>query len=209
MFTGLIEEIGKVSSVSRGRDYSEFAVEASKVLEGTKTGDSIAVNGICLTVTNMGKNIFTVQAVEETMNRTTLGTFASGTRVNLERAMQLGERLGGHLVQGHIDGTGRIAYRRNTGEGVLFGISIDASLNPFIVDKGSVAVDGISLTVTYAHENEFGVSVIPHTLSSTTLGSTRAGDSVNIETDIIAKYVRKLTTRESGLTLDKLKDYGF
>jgi riboflavin synthase len=209
MFTGLVEEIGKVVFLKRVTDFAELTVEASKVLEGTNIGDSIAINGVCLTVTKMGRNNFVVQAVEETLKRTTLGTFASGTRVNLERAMRLGDRLGGHLVQGHIDGTGKIAYRRNAGEGVLFGISIDATLSPFIVEKGSIAVDGISLTVTCAHEKEFGISIIPHTLSSTTLGWLKPGDSVNLETDIIAKYVSRLTSQGTGLTLDKLKEYGF
>ena len=209
MFTGLIEEVGHILSVSRHGRMIDFTIEARSILDDVKTGDSIAVSGACLTVTAFGDSSFTVQAVEETLRRTTLENKKKGSPVNLECSLCLGDRLGGHLVQGHIDGTGRIVSKKGNPDNVLFGIAPEPGLDRYIAEKGSVAVDGISLTVTYAKKGEFGVSVIPHTLRVTTLDKARVGDTVNIETDIIAKYTEKLLGGDSGLTTDRLKDLGF
>ena len=209
MFTGLIEEVGHILSVSRHGRMIDFTIEVRSILDDVKTGDSIAVSGACLTVTAFGDSSFTVQAVEETLRRTTLENKKKGSSVNLERSLCLGDRLGGHLVQGHIDGTGRIVSKKGNPDNLLFGIAPEPGLDRYIAEKGSVAVDGISLTVTYAKKGEFGVSVIPHTLRVTTLDKIRVGDTVNIETDIIAKYTEKLLGRDGGLTTDRLKDLGF
>ena len=209
MFTGLIEEVGHILSVSRHGRMIDFTIEARSILDDVKTGDSIALSGACLTVTAFGDSSFTVQAVEETLRRTTLENKKKGSSVNLERSLCLGDRLGGHLVQGHIDGTGRIVSKKGNPDNVLFGIAPEPGLDRYIAEKGSVAVDGISLTVTYAKKGEFGVSVIPHTLRVPTLDNARVGDTVNIETDIIAKYAEKLLGGDSGLTTDRLKDLGF
>jgi len=209
MFTGLIEEVGHILAVSRHGRMIDFTIEARSILDDVKTGDSIAVSGACLTVTAFGDSSFTVQAVEETLRRTTLENKKKGSSVNLECSLCLGDRLGGHLVQGHIDGTGRIVSKKGNPDNVLFGIAPEPGLDRYIAEKGSVAVDGISLTVTYAKKGEFGVSVIPHTLRVTTLDKARVGDTVNIETDIIAKYTEKLLGGDSGFTTDRLKDLGF
>ena len=209
MFTGLIEEVGHIVSVSRRGQMIDFTIEAQTILDDVKIGDSIAVSGACLTVTTSGEKSFTVQAVEETLRRTTLGKLSPGKPVNLERSLRLGDRLGGHLVQGHVDGTGRITSRKGTSGNVLFGIAPEPGLEHYIAEKGSVTVDGVSLTVTFAKKGEFGVSIIPHTLQATTLEQIRRGDIVNLETDIIAKYVEKLLGRDGSLTLNNLKELGF
>jgi len=209
MFTGLIEEVGRVASVVRRGRMIDITVEARKILGDVNIGDSIAVSGACLTVTAFGESSFTVQAVEETLRRTTLSAVRPGTPVNLERSLRLGDRLGGHLVQGHIDGTGRIVSRRGDSGNVVFGIAPEAGLSRYIAEKGSIAVDGVSLTVTYADKSEFGVSVIPHTLEETTLARLRAGDRVNLETDVLARYVEALMKRGGGLTMEGLERLGF
>jgi len=209
MFTGLIEEVGTIASVGRHGSMIDITIEASSVLDGIKIGDSIAVSGPCLTVVALGDSSFTVQAVEETLRRTTLETLRKGIPVNLERSLRLGDRLGGHLVQGHVDGTGKIVARKGTSGNIVLGIAPETALERYIVEKGPIAVDGISLTVAYAKRGEFEVSVIPHTLEMTTLKQARMGDTVNLETDIIAKYAEKLLGKADGLTLDRLKDMGF
>lgn len=209
MFTGLIEEVGKVLSVSPTSSGMDCVIEAHTVIDDLKIGDSVSINGVCLTVTGLGNKRFTVQAVEETLQRTTLKTIKKGTPVNLERALKLVGRLGGHIVQGHIDGTGKITGRRTIGDNVLFNITSEQPLYRYIVEKGSIAVDGISLTVTFAEHGTFGVSVIPHTLRNTTLSSLSIGGMVNIETDIIAKYVEKLSLPNGSLTFEKLSELGF
>ncbi len=209
MFTGLVEEVGYINAIYRRGRMLNFTIDVSASLDDMNIGDSIAVNGACLTVTEIGNSSFTVQAVEETLMRTTLENLKKGDPVNLERALCLGDRLGGHLVQGHIDGTGRIVARKGNADNVIISIAPKHDLERYIVEKGSIAIDGISLTVTYAKTGEFGVSIIPHTLKATTLGKARIGDHVNIETDIIAKYVEKLMKAKGSLTTDRLHNLGF
>lgn len=187
MFTGIIEEVGKVLNSVPGR----LTVKASKVLEGTSIGDSIAVNGVCLTVISKTSDSFTADVMPETLRRTNLGQ-SLGKNVNLERAMPCDGRFGGHIVSGHIDGTGTLESRRNEGNAVWFRINCSSELLTFIVEKGSVALDGISLTVAAVDNSSFSVSVIPHTGEETTIMSKQAGDKINIETDIVAKYVQKM-----------------
>jgi len=209
MFTGLVEEVGHIKAISRRGSMLNFTIDKPASLDDMKIGDSIAVNGACLTVTEIGDSSFTVQAVEETLRLTTLEGLKKGATVNLERALCLGSRLGGHLVQGHIDGTGRIVARKGNADNVIISIAPKHELERYIVEKGSIAIDGISLTVTYAKTGEFGISVIPHTLKATTLGKARIGDLVNIETDIIAKYIEKLMKADGSLTIDRLSNLGF
>ena len=209
MFTGLIEEVGHIISISRHGRMIDFTIEAHSILDDMKIGDSIAISGACLTVTSIGDTSFTVQAVEETLRRTTIEHLKKGSPVNLECSLRLGDRLGGHLVQGHVDGTGRIISKKGTPDNVLLSITPETGLDRYIAEKGSIAVEGISLTVTYVKKREFGVSVIPHTLQATTLDHVRVGDQVNLEIDIIAKYVEKLINKDGSLTLNYLKDLGF
>ena len=209
MFTGLIEEMGRIRSVGRRGRMTDLVIEASAALDGIRPGDSIAVSGACLTVVAFDSTSFTVQAVEETLRRTKLGAAKAGMMVNLERSLKLDDRLGGHLVQGHVDGVGRIVSRRGDADNVVFGIAPDPSLERYIAEKGSITVDGVSLTVTYAKRGEFGVSIIPHTLKETTLEDARTGDTVNLETDVIARYVEKLLGGEKGMTLEQLAGLGF
>lgn len=188
MFTGIIEETGKIISVGAGR----IAVQAGKVLEGTKIGDSIAVNGVCLTVTTMTSSEFTADVMPETLSRTNLGFLGKGACVNLERAMAADGRFGGHIVSGHIDGTGTVSRLEKDGNAVWVYIAAPGSILNLIIEKGSIAIDGISLTVAMVNAVEFAVSVIPHTGEETTLLGKKAGDMVNLENDVIGKYVQKL-----------------
>ena len=188
MFTGIIEETGKIISVGAGR----IAVQAGKVLEGTKIGDSIAVNGVCLTVTTMTSSEFTADVMPETLSRTNLGSLGKGSCVNLERAMAADGRFGGHIVSGHIDGTGTVSRLEKDGNAVWVYITAPGSILNLIIEKGSIAIDGISLTVAKVNAVEFAVSVIPHTGEETTLLGKKAGDMVNLENDVIGKYVQKL-----------------
>lgn len=188
MFTGIIEETGKIISVGAGR----IAVQAGKVLEGTKIGDSIAVNGVCLTVTTMTSSEFTADVMPETLSRTNLGSLGKGTCVNLERAMAADGRFGGHIVSGHIDGTGTVSRLEKDGNAVWVYIAAPGSILNLVIEKGSIAIDGISLTVAKVNAVEFAVSVIPHTGEETTLLGKKAGDMVNLENDVIGKYVQKL-----------------
>ena len=188
MFTGIIEEVGKVESVGAGC----IKVKAKTVLEGTKIGDSIAVNGVCLTVTSMTAESFTADVMNETLSRTNLGGLKKGSGVNLERAMAAGGRFGGHIVSGHVDGTGKIQKMQDDGNAVWVYISCSQDILSLIIEKGSITIDGISLTVAKITDSYFAVSVIPHTGEETTLLSKKAGDAVNLENDIIGKYVKKL-----------------
>jgi riboflavin synthase len=209
MFTGLIQEIGKVASAGRHGTLMNITIDAFDVLRGMRIGDSVSINGACQTVTSFDSSSFTVQAVEETLRRTTLGKLSRGDKVNLEPSLKLGERLGGHLVQGHVDGTGEITHIGGSRENKLISISPPQDIMKYIVEKGSVAINGISLTVTFAKAAEFGVSVIPLTLETTTLGSARVGDRVNLETDIISKYVEKLLGSKNTLTMNRLGELGY
>lgn len=193
MFTGIVEECGTVLGVLKNGVSGSVQIQASTVLEGTKTGDSIAVNGVCLTVTKLTKSSFTADVMAETFRRTNLGSLGKNSRVNLERAMAANGRFGGHIVSGHIDGTGVISRIKEEGNAVWIYISAPQSILNLIVEKGSVAVDGISLTVAAVSDKEFAVSVIPHTRENTALSGKKTGAVVNLENDIIGKYVQKLT----------------
>ena len=210
MFTGLIEEVGRVRRILP--DAGRFALSAKAVLEGMKIGDSIAVNGVCLTVTDFDGRSFTADVTPETLRRSALGCLRPGDAVNRERPMAANGRFGGHFVSGHIDGIGRIAHRVKEGNSVLIEIEAPPEILSLVVEKGSVAIDGISLTVTAVDSKKFGVSIIPHTGEQTTLLRKKAGDSVNLETDLIGKYVQKLLRpepRSSPFTLDFLAQNGF
>lgn len=196
MFTGLIEELGKVQSLTGSGESYRLTVGAKKVLPDLAIGDSVAVNGACLTVVTKTDNAFTVDVMPETARRTVIGTLHVGEGVNLERTLRFGDRLEGHLVAGHVEGVGRILHRQEDGNAVVFRIGCEKSLTHYIIEKGSVAVDGISLTVTAVEENSFSVSVIPHTAAVTTLGFKRVGDKVNVETDLIGKYIEKFVGKE-------------
>ncbi len=211
MFTGIIEEVGTVRQIRRGRCSAVVEVEARLVTEDLKIGDSVAVNGVCLTVTEKSGRGFQADVMHETLDRSSLAALRPGSPVNLERAMAADGRFGGHLVAGHVDGTGTITQVRRDDTAVWYTIRAEASLLRYVVEKGSVAIDGISLTVAAVTEDSFSVSVIPHTARSTVLGTKRAGDVVNLETDIIGKYVEKLLmpAGQTGITREFLARYGF
>ncbi|MFD9498303.1 riboflavin synthase [Streptomyces sp. NPDC060035] len=192
MFTGIVEELGEVTAVEKLDDASRFRLRGPVVTEGAKHGDSIAVNGVCLTVVDLGEHEFTADVMAETLNRSSLGALETGSRVNLERPMALGGRLGGHIVQGHVDGTGRIIERTISENWEIVKISLPADLTRYVVEKGSITVDGVSLTVVDAGPDYFTISLIPTTLALTTLGVKEPGDPVNLEVDVIAKYVERL-----------------
>lgn len=192
MFTGIVEELGEVVAVEKLEDASRFRLRGPVVTEGAGHGDSIAVNGVCLTVVDLGEHEFTADVMAETLNRSSLGSLTTGSRVNLERPMALGGRLGGHIVQGHVDGTGRILERRPSENWEIVKVSLPDGLSRYVVEKGSITVDGVSLTVVDAGPDFFTISLIPTTLALTTLGIKQPGDPVNLEVDVIAKYVERL-----------------
>ncbi|WP_405710619.1 MULTISPECIES: riboflavin synthase [unclassified Streptomyces] len=192
MFTGIVEELGEVTAVEKLADASRFRLRGPVVTEGAKHGDSIAVNGVCLTVVDLGDGEFTADVMAETLDRSSLGALDTGSRVNLERPMAVGGRLGGHIVQGHVDGTGHIVERRISENWEIVKVSLPAHLSRYVVEKGSITVDGVSLTVVDAGPDYFTISLIPTTLALTTLGIKEPGDPVNLEVDIIAKYVERL-----------------
>ncbi len=192
MFTGIIEETGSVRGISKSGDGYLLEIVSELVLEGTKIGDSISINGACQTVTRMGKGSFSVFVSKITHSVTTLGAFNAGKKVNLERAVQPSGRLGGHIVQGHVDGIGRIAGLKKDNSGIEAFVAVEGNLNKYLVEKGSVAIDGISLTVVSLTEKGAGIYLIPETVKSTTASEWKSGDTVNIETDILAKYVERM-----------------
>jgi riboflavin synthase len=192
MFTGIVETTGKVTRIDRLSESVRLCVSAGRVSEDVTLGDSIAVNGVCLTVVSIDAPELVFDAVYETLRRTTLGALSVGDVINLERAMVANGRFGGHIVQGHVDGVGRIASMRPVGNAWQVHVDVDANLVRYIVEKGSICIDGISLTVVDAGHSSFSVSVIPHTWDNTTLSSRRAGDTLNIECDIIGKYIERL-----------------
>ncbi len=217
MFTGIIEELGQIRRIAMQGNSGQIAIQAQKVLEGTQIGDSIAVNGICLTVVSLQKDGFVADVMAETFRRSSLGQGKPGTWVNLERAMPAMGRFGGHLVSGHIDGTGVIRSSRREENAVWVTIEAGAEILRLIVEKGSIAIDGISLTVAAAGEDWFQVSVIPHTGEETTLLRKRPGELVNLENDVVGKYVERLlglsekndnTGRSGGLTMEFLEECG-
>lgn len=199
MFAGLVEEVGRIGSLDRRGEGMRLTISCKQVLEGVRVGDSIAVNGVCLTVVGFDSHQFWTDVMPETMNRSNLNHLALGSPVNLERALRVGDRLGGHFVQGHVDGMGRILLCTSRENAVLFRIGVPPELTQWMVDQGSVAVNGISLTIVTVEPEAFTVSIIPHTLRSTQLKEARAGDSVNIECDMIGKYAAKwATTNEAS-----------
>ncbi len=214
MFTGLIEEIGSIRQVVSGAEWGSISIGCRNVLSGTKIGDSIAVNGVCLTVTDLKKDGFTADVMAETLRRSSLGTLRQGDPVNLERAMPADGRFGGHIVAGHIDGTGVLSRKERVGNAVLLEISAASAILYEIVEKGSIAIDGVSLTVVSVNESGFTVSIIPHTGAQTILLEKSTGSTVNLETDVIAKYVRRFISpapeeKKPTLTLDFLRENGF
>lgn len=216
MFTGIIEEVGVVKSIRMGAQSAVITIQAEKVMEDIHVGDSIATNGVCLTVTSFDKNSYSVDVMHETLRRTNLGTLKSGSRVNLERAMAADGRFGGHIVAGHVDDPGTITSMEKDDNAIWVTIRTTPAVLKYIVEKGSIAIDGISLTVARVDDKSFAVSVIPHTGANTTLLEKKPGDTVNLETDMVGKYVEKLLRYEeskekpqSGITMDFLKSHGF
>ncbi len=216
MFTGIVEEIGTIRHLSINGGSGSISIKASEVLNGTKIGDSIAVNGICLTVTSLSSDGFTADVMAETARRSALFKAAAGDKVNLERAMAADGRFGGHIVSGHIDGTGTIVSMKREENAVWVTVEAPPEIIGLIVEKGSVCIDGISLTVAAVGKDSFKVSIIPHTADETTLILKRAGDKVNLENDIVGKYVKKFMTQEgsaaeesSGLTMDMLRELDY
>ena len=214
MFTGIVEEMGTVCAVTRGRHSAVLRVQANRVLEGTRVGDSIAVNGICLTVTSLSGGTFTADVMHETLNRSSLARVCVGSRVNLERAMAADGRFGGHIVAGHVDGLGTVTDLRRDDNAVWYTVACGPELLRYIVEKGSITVDGVSLTVAAVSGRDFSVSVIPHTIRQTVLQERRRGDCVNLETDVIGKYVEKLLQaapepEKRPITKEFLTRYGF
>lgn len=192
MFTGIVEEIGIVDKIIEGNKSSKIFIKGNKVLKETNIGDSICTNGVCLTVCSINNNVFEVDVMAETLSRSDLGNLKVGSKVNLERALILNTRMGGHIVSGHIDGTGEIVSFKNDDNAVWVTIKASKDILKYIVEKGSIAIDGISLTVAYVDESIFKVSVIPHTKDETTLLSKKINSTVNLECDVIGKYVEKL-----------------
>ncbi|MBQ3378357.1 MAG: riboflavin synthase [Clostridia bacterium] len=217
MFTGIVEETGRVAAIKRGARSSILTIAGDKIFSDVSLGDSIAVNGVCLTVTSFGDKMFTADVMSETLSRSSLGSLKVGSPVNLERAMSAEGRFGGHIVSGHIDGTGVIKETKADDNAVWYTIKADRAIMRYIVEKGSIAIDGISLTVARVSFDDFAVSVIPHTAKMTTLSLKHAGDVVNLECDIIGKYVERLILFPDGdkkeqsgkITKEFLMKYGF
>ena len=211
MFTGIIEEIGTVRRIEHGAKGARLTIQANTVLEDTRIGDSIATNGVCLTVASMTGDSFSADVMAESLRRSSLGTLQGGSPVNLERAMAANGRFGGHIVSGHIDGTGTIASQKREDNAVWVKIKTPAPLLRYIVEKGSIAIDGVSLTVAAVTDTDFSVSIIPHTGAQTILLGKKPGDPVNLECDVIGKYVEKLTAphKTGGISTNFLAENGF
>lgn len=211
MFTGIIEEIGTVRRIEHGAKGARLTIQAKIVLEDTRIGDSIATNGVCLTVVSMTGDSFSADVMAESLRRSSLGTLQGGSPVNLERAMAANGRFGGHIVSGHIDGTGTIASQKREDNAVWVKIKTPAPLLRYIVEKGSIAIDGVSLTVAAVTDTDFSVSIIPHTGAQTILLGKKPGDPVNLECDVIGKYVEKLTAphKTGGISTNFLAENGF
>ncbi len=217
MFTGIIEEIGTIKSINSTGISSQLCISANKILEDTKIGDSIAVNGVCLTVTSIKSNLFTADVMAETLRRSNLGSLIPQSKVNLERAMPANGRFGGHIVSGHIDGTGTIVETKPEGNAVWIKINCSDNLLKYIIHKGSITIDGISLTVAKVTDSDFSVSIIPHTAANTTLLQKKSGDVVNLENDVVGKYIEKLLSfqkideqkPQSKITEEFLRQNGF
>lgn len=217
MFTGLVEEIGTLEKIIKGSKSAKITIKAHTVLENLKLGDSISTNGVCLTVVDFSKDHFTVDVMAETIRRSNLKNLSIGSKVNLERALQLNSRLGGHIVSGHIDGIGVIKDYKNEDNAVWITVEASPELLKYIVEKGSIAIDGVSLTVAYVDNKAFKVSIIPHTKDATSLLENKIGDEVNLECDVVGKYIEKFLSlkednspsQSKGIDLDFLASNGF
>ncbi len=211
MFTGLVEEVGIIAAVSRKSGATRFTIRGEDVPRDLKVDDSVATNGVCLTAVKVASGDFDVEAVEETLRKTTLGSLKQGSKVNLERALRFSDRLGGHLVQGHVDSVGTITSILPQAGGVLLSARLPVEKMKYVISEGSIAVNGVSLTVARISQDEISIALIPHTLSRTTLGEIQKGDTVNIEVDLIGKYVENiiLKSRADGLTEAQIRDWGF
>lgn len=212
MFTGIVEEIGTILGIRKGMKSAVLTIQADKIMEDMHEGDSIAVNGVCLTVISFAEGQFSADVMPETLNRSSLGQLKPGSHVNLERAMAADGRFGGHIVAGHIDGTGVIQEVRRDDNAVWYTINADRKIMRYVIEKGSIAIDGISLTVADTGREYFKVSIIPHTLQETILGEKGKGDIVNLENDCVGKYVEHLLGLEKetgGITMDFLRKNGF
>ena len=216
MFTGIVEEMGKIVRVEKVAKSSRLTVSGDKIFSDLKLGDSVATNGVCLTVTSFSKGIFTADVMNETLKRSNLGELRQGSMVNLERAMIANGRFGGHIVSGHIDGTGVITKIEQDDIAVWYTIRADRKIMKYIIEKGSVAIDGISLTIAKVTDNDFSVSLIPHTAKETVLGYKKTGDTVNLENDVVGKYIEHFLsfkeepeTKSSGITKEFLLKAGF
>ncbi|AJA46249.1 riboflavin synthase [Clostridium pasteurianum DSM 525 = ATCC 6013] len=205
MFTGLVEEAGIVERITKGTKSAKITIKAHKVLDNLKLGDSISTNGVCLTVVDFNKCTFSVDVMAETIRRSNLKNLSVGSSVNLERALQLSSRLGGHIVSGHIDGVGTITCYKNEDNAIWITINTSAELLKYIVEKGSIAIDGVSLTVAYVDNKTFKVSIIPHTKEVTSLLKNNIGDEVNLECDIVGKYVEKFLLKKEDSSLSQSK----
>jgi len=210
IFTGIIEEVGEIKKVEVTSDSRVFTIKCHQVLEGTKIGDSIATNGVCLTVTSMSNDHFCADVMNETLKVSTLSDFKNGARVNLERALKVGDRLGGHMVSGHVDGVGNLKSKTKVGNAFILVFKAPRHVCDYIIKKGSITIEGISLTVVDVKLEEFSVSIIPHTLEETNLGLKILGDQVNLECDLVGKYIEKFMKKEEPkITGEFLKTNGF
>ena len=211
MFTGIIETVGTIKDLRTRGNYRVLTIASSLPLDQIQLGESIACDGSCLTVVAVNKDAFVVEASQETIARTTLGAYKTGQKINLERALAVGSRLGGHFVSGHIDDTGTVDYIRPVGESIELAIGYDSRFDPFVIEKGSIAINGVSLTVNQCRPGWFAVNIIPHTVKATTLTDIKAGDRLNLEFDLIGKYIVKMAggKNTTGLTKDKLFESGW
>lgn len=216
MFTGIVEEMGTIAGIQKGAKSAVLTIQAEKVFSDIHIGDSIALNGVCLTVTSFSGNTYTADVMNETLRRSSLGSLAIGSKVNLERAMAANGRFGGHIVSGHIDGTGTITKVEKDDNAIWYTIAAEENLMKYIVEKGSIAIDGISLTVAKRSDMDFAISMIPHTAKETVLSQKKPGDIVNLENDIVGKYIEQLMhyekkeeKKESRLTKEFLLQAGF
>ncbi len=209
MFTGIVEEIGIVRSIKKGAKSVSLTIECKKIFDGVKLGDSVATCGVCLTVREISSTSFTADVMNETLSRSSLGSLTIGSRVNLERAMPASGRFGGHIVSGHIDGTGKIISIRKDDIAIWYTIKTNSKIMRYIIEKGSIAVDGISLTIAKVTPDSFSVSIIPHTAKETTLSEKNSGSLVNLENDIVGKYIEKFSQSYNGITKEFLYDNEF
>ena len=209
MFTGIVEEIGKVKAIKTGAKSTALSIGGNLIFSDLKLGDSIAVNGICLTVTSINERIFTADVMNETLSRSSIGELKTGSNVNLERAMSADGRFGGHIVSGHIDGTGKISAIKKDDIAIWYTVKTDSKIMRYIIEKGSITIDGISLTVAKVERDNFSVSIIPHTAEETVLSEKKIGSIVNLENDVVGKYIEKFMTTPKGITKDFLLENSF